>query len=112
MAKFDTIKSKVVNKLKENPETRNSDTLLYFELLKDTYKDMREGDRNVPYGFQDDFLRDLWKLVKQAPDKSTVVRIRRHIQNKECLFLPTQSDVREKRLTKQSDLLGWLRRQQ
>jgi len=111
MAKLDTIKQKVIKKLMEEPDTRNSDTLLYFTLLRDTYKEMQEGERNVPYGFEDDFLRDLWALIKKAPDKSTVVRIRRYIQHDELLFLPTQRDVIEKRVKNQSDLLRWLKEQ-
>mgnify|MGYP003149512539 FL=1 len=100
---FDNVKKIVVRFLKDLPETRNSDILLYYEILKETFLETDLKD-NIPKAL---FLDTLWKLINLAPDKSTMVRVRRLIQNGDCVFEPTDPDVRKKRKIRSEDISEW-----
>ena len=100
---FDNVKKIVVRFLKDLPETRNSDILLYYEILKETFLTTDLKD-NIPRAV---FLDTLWELINLAPDKSTMVRVRRLIQNGDCVFEPTDPDVRKKRKIRSEDISEW-----
>jgi len=100
---FDNVKDIVVRFLRDSPETRNSDILLYYEILKENFlkTDLKDS---IPKAV---FLDTLWELINMAPDKSTIVRVRRHIQNEDCVFQPTDPDVRKKRQIRSDDISEW-----
>jgi len=100
---FDKVKDIVIRFLKDLPETRNSDILLYYEILKETFLTTDLKD-NIPKAV---FLDTLWELINMAPDKSTMVRVRRLIQNGDCVFEPTDPDVRKKRKIRSADISEW-----
>tara|TARA_R110002051_G_scaffold202608_1_gene269207 strand:+ start:320 stop:691 length:372 start_codon:yes stop_codon:yes gene_type:complete len=100
---FDKVKDIVIRFLKDLPETRNSDILLYYEILKETFLTTDLKD-TIPKAV---FLDTLWELINLAPDKSTMVRVRRHIQNKDCVFEPTDPAVRKKRKIRSTDISDW-----
>ena len=100
---FDKVKDIVVRFLRDMPETRNSDILLYYEILKETFLTTDLKD-TIPKAV---FLDTLWELINMAPDKSTMVRVRRHIQNKDCVFEPTVPEVRKKRKIRSEDISEW-----
>ena len=102
---FDNVKDIVVRFLRDSPETRNSDILLYYEILKETFLKTDLKD-NIPNS-EHRFLETLWELINMAPDKSTMVRVRRHIQNEDCVFQPTDPDVRKKRQIRSDDISEW-----
>ena len=100
---FDNVKDIVVRFLRDLPETRNSDILLYYEILKETFLTTDLKD-TIPKAL---FLDTLWELINMAPDKSTMVRVRRLIQNGDCIFEPTDPDVRKKRKIRSEDISEW-----
>ena len=102
---FDNVKDIVVRFLRDLPETRNSDILLYYEILKETFLKTDLKD-NIPNS-EHRFLDTLWELINMAPDKSTMVRVRRLIQNEDCVFQPTDPDVRKKRQIRSDDISEW-----
>jgi len=93
----------VVRFLRDSPETRNSDILLYYTILKETFltTDLKDSIPRIV------FLDTLWELINLAPDKSTIVRVRRHIQNVDCVFQPTDPDVKKKRQIRSDDISEW-----
>jgi len=97
---LDKIRPLVIEKLRDIPATRNSDTLLYLTILKDYYKHM--GKRCD----QEDFLNDLNDLIRFAPNKSSISRVKRRIQNDDKIFEPSAT-VKEYRETRQSDFSEW-----
>ena len=97
---LDKIRPLVIQKLRDVPATRNSDTLLYFTILEDYYKHM--GKRCE----QEDFLNDLNDLIRFAPNKSSISRVKRRIQNDDNGFEPDPK-IKEYRNTRQSDFREW-----
>ena len=100
---FDKVKDIVIRFLRDLPETRNSDKLLYYEIMKETFLTTDLKD-NIPKAV---FLDTLWELLTISPDKSTIVRVRRQIQNTDCIFEPTDPDVRKKRKIRSVDVAEW-----
>ena len=100
---FDKVKDIVIRFLRDLPETRNSDKLLYYEIMKDNFlkTDLKDGIDKAA------FLDTLWELLTISPDKSTMVRVRRQIQNKDRVFEPTDPDVRRKRKIRSEDIGDW-----
>ena len=100
---FDKVKDVVIRFLRDLPATRNSDKLLYYEIMKENFlkTDLKDSvDRYI-------FLDVLWELLTISPDKSTIVRVRRQIQNKDRVFEPTDPDVRRKRKIRSEDIGEW-----
>tara|TARA_Y100000296_G_C5099946_1_gene219398 strand:+ start:519 stop:845 length:327 start_codon:yes stop_codon:yes gene_type:complete len=97
---LDRIRPMVIQKLRDIPATRNSDTLLYFSILKDYYQHMKSRCD------EDEFLMDLAELINFAPNKSSISRVKRRIQNDDCIFEPSDA-VKEQRELRQSDIKEW-----
>tara|TARA_R100001463_G_scaffold119347_2_gene175191 strand:- start:879 stop:1193 length:315 start_codon:yes stop_codon:yes gene_type:complete len=97
------LKDIVIRFLRDLPETRNSDKLLYYEIMKENFlkTDLKDGIDKAA------FLDTLWELLTISPDKSTMVRVRRQIQNKDRVFEPTDPDVRKKRKIRSDDIGDW-----
>ena len=93
-----TVRKRVLNLLARDEQFRNSDRLLYYAMLKETWDN--EGfskDYRAIRGFDGMFLEALYKLLKAAPDKSSIKRVRAHIQNKEEIYPATDPDVIRRR---------------
>ena len=93
-----TARKRVLNLLARDEQYRNSDRLLYYAILKETWDS--EGfsvDYRAIRGFDGMFLEALYKLLEVAPDKSSVKRVRAQIQNKEEIYPATDPDVIRKR---------------
>jgi len=100
---LDTTKKLVIRYLKEYPHTRDSDTELYFMILKDYYKMVPEEER---HSTPDGFISDLYLLLKYA-SKSTVSRVRRRIQHDDEIFQGTP-EIQEKRKEALNQHERWL----
>ena len=100
---FDKVKDIVIRFLRDLPATRNSDKLLYYEIMKENFlkTDLKDGIDKAA------FLDTLWELLTISPDKSTIVRVRRQIQNRDLVFEPTDPDVRKKRKIRSVDIGDW-----
>ena len=93
-----TARKRVLNLLARDEQFRNSDRLLYYAMLKDTWDN--EGfseDYRAIRGFDGMFLEALYKLLEVAPDKSSIKRVRAQIQNKEEMYPATDPDVIRRR---------------
>ena len=77
----------VIKYLKEYPHTRDSDVELFYMILKDYYREIPHGKKQSIY--EEQFLNDLYVLLKFAPDKSSVSRLRRRIQNDDGMYEST-----------------------
>ena len=106
---FDKVKDIVIRFLRDLPETRNSDKLLYYEIMKENFlkTDLLEKSWDKNISTPDVFLDILWELLTISPDKSTIVRVRRQIQNRDLVFEPTDPDVRKKRKIRSVDIGDW-----
>jgi len=82
-----TTKSLVIKYLKEHPHTRESDVELFFMILKDYYREIPHLKKQSIY--EEQFLSDLYVLLKYAPDKGTVSRMRRRIQHDDHMYEST-----------------------
>ena len=83
---LETTKKYVIRYLKDYPHTRDSDVELFFMILRDYYREIPKEHRSND---EERFLSDLYLLLKFAPDKGTVSRMRRRIQHDDGIFLPT-----------------------
>tara|TARA_R100000458_G_C8227725_1_gene210289 strand:+ start:553 stop:879 length:327 start_codon:yes stop_codon:yes gene_type:complete len=97
---LDKVKDIVIQKLRDVPATRDSDTLLYCSILKEYFQHMEHKCD------EEDFLSDLNELIRFAPNKSSISRVKRKIQNEERIFEPTKK-VRLFRKARQSDFKEW-----
>ena len=83
---LENTKDMVIKYLRAYPHTRDSDVELFYMILRDYYQAIPKEQRS------DDevrFLSDLYLLLKFAPDKGTVSRVRRRIQHDDGVFLST-----------------------
>ena len=83
---LDTTKKMVITYLRDYPHTRDSDVELFFMILRDYYRAIPRKNRCER---EEEFLSDLYLLLKYAPDKGTVSRMRRRIQHDDGVFLAT-----------------------
>ena len=84
---LDTVKKLAIRYLKEHPHTRDSDVELFYMILKDYYRAIPSNKKSSIY--EEQFMTDLYVLLKFAPDKSSVSRLRRRIQNDDGMFQST-----------------------
>ena len=82
-----TTKSMVIKYLKEHPHTRDSDVELFYMILKDYYRAIPHNKKISIY--EEQFMTDLYVLLKFAPDKSSVSRLRRKVQNDDGMYEST-----------------------
>tara|TARA_R100000808_G_scaffold940_1_gene4522 strand:- start:358 stop:777 length:420 start_codon:yes stop_codon:yes gene_type:complete len=101
---LDSTKKLVARYLREYPHTRDSDTELYFMILKDYYGALPDEVRHASV---DGFISDLYLLLKYAPSKSTVSRVRRRVQNDDEIFQGTP-EIQERRKEALSQHEKWL----
>ena len=103
-----TIKGQVEKYLKRDIHCRNSDLLLYYRILKECFQ---ENEIGKPYegieGFDTLFLQALWDLLNNSPDKSSVKRVRAHIQNKEKRLRSTMPEIIKRRNQRAQDFKDW-----
>ena len=85
--KLETIKKLAIRYLKEYPHTRDSDVELFYMILKDYYREIPHNKKQSIY--EEQFLSDLYVLLKFAPDKSSVSRLRRRVQNDDGMYQST-----------------------
>lgn len=85
---LESTKELVINYLKEYPHTRESDVELFYLILKDYYREIPSNKKASLY--EEQFLSDLYALLKFAPDKSSVSRVRRKIQNDDGMYGSTE----------------------
>jgi hypothetical protein len=91
----DLIKKNVFELLKNDERTRNDDRWLIYRYIRDIQK------INIFIPFED--------FKRMIPFES-VSRCRRHIQNNDKVFLPTDQKVREHRQISEEDWLAWVRK--
>jgi len=101
---LDTIKKLAIRYLKEHPHTRDSDVELFYMILKDYYRAIPSDKKHSLY--EEQFLADLYVLLKFAPDKGSVSRMRRIIQNDDGMYEST-ADVKKKREEIESKFMEW-----
>ena len=77
----------VIKYLKEYPHARDSDVELFYLILKDYYRAIPHNKKQSIY--EEQFLSDLYVLLKFAPDKSSVSRLRRKVQNDDGMYEST-----------------------
>ena len=97
---LDKVKDIVIQKLKDIPATRDSDTLLYLTILEEYYRHMKHKCETK------EFLKDLYELIRFAPNKSSISRVKRKIQNDDYIFRPSKK-VQNYRKTRQQDFREW-----
>ena len=84
---IESTKKLVIKYLKEYPHTRDSDVELFYMILKDYYRAIPHNNKASIY--EEQFMTALYVLLKFAPDKSSVSRLRRRIQNNDGMFQST-----------------------
>lgn len=82
--KLEDMKGLVIKYLKEHPHTRESDVELFYMILKDYYRLIPSNKKQSLY--EEQFLSDLYLLLKVAPDKSSISRLRRKVQNDDGMY--------------------------
>jgi len=101
---LDTVKKLAIKCLKEFPHTRDSDMELFYMILKDYYRAIPADKKHSLY--EEQFLADLYLLLKVAPDKSSISRIRRKIQNDDKMYQSTE-DVKIMRKVLEKQFSDW-----
>lgn len=101
---LDTVKKLVIQRLKEFPHTRDSDMELYYMILKDYYRAIPSDKKHSVY--EEQFLADLYLLLKFAPSKSSVSRMRRIVQNDDGMYQST-AEVKKMREELEAKFMKW-----
>jgi len=102
--KLETIKKLAIRYLKEYPHTRDSDIELYYMILKEYYRAIPSDKKHSLY--EEQFLADLYLLLKFAPDKSSISRMRRKIQNDDGMYQST-AEVKRMREELEAKFMEW-----
>ena len=90
--------------LKEYPHARDSDVELFYLILKDYYRAIPHNKKQSIY--EEQFLADLYVLLKFAPDKSSISRTRRKIQNDDGMYEST-AEVKKYREELEAKFKEW-----
>ena len=101
---IESTKKLVIKYLKEYPHTRESDVELFYMILKDYYRAIPHNKKSSIY--EEQFMTDLYVLLKFAPDKSSVSRMRRRIQNDDHMYQSTE-DVKRMRDELETKFRKW-----
>jgi len=101
---LDTVKKLAIKYLREYPHTRDSDVELFYMVLKDYYRAIPSDKKHSVY--EEQFMADLYLLLKFAPDKSSVSRMRRKIQNDDGMYQST-AEVRKMRDELEAKFMAW-----
>ena len=104
---LDTVKKLAIKCLKEYPHTRDSDMELFYMILKDYYRAIPSDKKHSMY--EEQFMADLYLLLKFAPDKSSISRMRRRIQNDDGMYQST-AEVRKMRDDLEAKFMEWASR--
>ena len=96
-------RTRVVKHLRSNEATRNSDRYLYFKILSETCDHIYKDEELDPET-KKKLLRIMWTVMRASPKPSTIGRVRRQIQNKEYIYLPTNPEVRKARNIREASM--------
>ena len=108
-------RDRVMKHLKDTEQTRNSDRFLYFKIIEETcdhiYKEgeldalmQRALDHPLDSEVRIKLMEVLWTSMRSSPKPSTIGRVRRQIQNKEYIYLPTNPEVRKARKIREASM--------
>lgn len=101
---IESMKKLVIKHLKNYMHARDSDMELYYMILRDYYRAIpKDKKRSVQ---EEQFLSDLYLLLKVAPDKSSISRIRRKVQNDDKMYQSTE-DVKIMRKALEKQFRDW-----
>ena len=101
---LETVKKLAIRYLKEYPHTRDSDVELFYMILKDYYRAIPSSKKHSMY--EEQFLADLYLILKFAPDKSSISRMRRKIQNDDGMYEST-AEVKRMREELEAKFQEW-----
>ena len=101
---MESMKKHVIRHLRDYMHARDSDTELYYMILRDYYRAIPEDKTRS--NSEQQFLSDLYLLLKVAPDKSSISRIRRKIQNDDKMYQSTE-DVKIMRKALEKQFSDW-----
>ena len=104
---MESMKKHVIRHLRDYMHARDSDTELYYMILRDYYRAI-PNDKTRSLSEQQ-FLSDLYLLLKVAPDKSSISRMRRRIQNDDGMYQST-AEVRKMRDELEAKFMEWASR--
>jgi len=96
-------RTRVVKHLKDVEQTRNSDRFLYFKILSETCDHIYSHEELDPE-IKEELLKIMWTVMRASPKPSTIGRVRRQIQNKEYIYLPTNPEVRKQRKIREASM--------
>lgn len=101
---MESMKKHVIRHLRDYMHARGSDTELYYMILRDYYRAIPKNKKRSMQ--EEQFLSDLYLLLKVAPDKSSISRIRRKVQNDDGMFESTE-DVKIMRKVVEEQFRAW-----
>jgi len=101
---LEDMKGIVIKHLKEYPHTRDNDVELFYMILKDYYRAIPSSKKHSMY--EEQFLADLYLILKFAPDKSSISRMRRKIQNDDGMYEST-AEVKRMREELEAKFQEW-----
>ena len=94
---------RVITHLRDTETTRNSDRFLYFKILSETCDHIYSEEELDPEA-RKKMLDIMWTIMRASPKPSTIGRVRRQIQNKEYIYLPTDPEVRKQRKIREASM--------
>ena len=108
-------RTRVIRHLETKEATRNSDRYLYFKIIEETCEHIyKEGEldalmqRALEHPLDSEvttkLMEVLWTSMRSSPKPSTIGRVRRQIQNKEYIYLPTNPEVRKARKIREASM--------
>ena len=101
---IESMKKLVIKHLKNYMHARDSDMELYYMILRDYYRAIPSDKKHSVY--MEQFLADLYLLLKFAPDKSSISRMRRKIQNDDGMYEST-AEVKRMRDELEAKFMEW-----
>ena len=105
MDEFEKVKDIVLRHLKDNPNARNYDKVLYFSIMKETY--YNHIAHNPTFEQKRNFNDLLWQLLDKTPNFESIRRIRQKIQA-DYVFTPTDPAIKKKRKIREEDIIDYV----